>query len=86
MLEMKQLRSEENEELAQFICIVDYPHKNLINDDAIFLIMVNMEPLTVMSTTVHQWPKHGPTQGPFAVYLHVVSENHMAVLMVVPLF
>ena len=34
-----------------------------------FFMMVNTEPLTVMSTTVHQWPKHGPTQGPFAVYL-----------------
>lgn len=48
------------------------------------MMMVNTEPLTVMSTTVHQWPKHGPTQGSFAIYFHRVCENHMGVFMVVP--
>ena len=49
-----------------------------------FFMMVNTDPLTVTSTTVHQWLKHGPTQQSLPFTFHMVSENRMAVFMVVP--
>ena len=82
MLEMKQLRSEEMKNLLN-LCVQLIIHINLINDDAIFH---DGKHGPFNCDIYHSSPVAQTRSNPtvIAIYLHVVSENRMAVFMVVP--